>query len=739
MMGAGKPREVDAEAANQISEHYIEAEVSLVDRPLHTLKEGDAFAVLDRNGDIGAVPGAPEGLFFRDTRYLSRFALRFEGKRPLLLGSVLQDDNAALMVGLTNPDIRPQEEDGIPRDAIGIDRTMFLWDGTCHQRIGLRNYDQRARSFHLDVSFDADFRDLFEVRGVDRVRRGAVDGQVDGARSVAFTYRGLDGAERRTLLDFSRDPERLHPRHARFRFTLSAGEHASLIVRAACMEGESRDQESPVGRGPAAGFLKALRDKRRELRATDRSTATVEGSNTLFNEIVCRSASDLAMLTTKTPQGPYPYAGIPWYSTIFGRDGILTAMQVLWLDPSLAAGVLRYLAATQADRVRPEADAQPGKILHERRDCEMARTGEVPFWRYYGTVDATPLFLMLAGTYAERTGDLTLIREIWPALRAALAWCENDGDRDGDGFVEYHRETEHGLANQGWKDSHDAISHADGRLATGPIALCEVQAYVFAARRHMARLAHLLGDEDLAERQTKAAEALRTSFEAQFWCDELGSYVLALDGEKRPCRVRTSNAGHALFTGIAGPERAARTARTLLSADQFSGWGIRTLSRGEARYNPMSYHNGSVWPHDNALIAAGFARYGLKAEAAHLAQVLFDAAGYQDYRRLPELFCGFLRRRRRGPVNYPVACSPQAWAAAAPFSLLASCLGLELRAEAREVRLTQPVLPARLEEVTLRGLRVGDCAVDLRIERHGAGAAVAVIRKDADARVVTVA
>jgi glycogen debranching enzyme len=726
MMGTGKARTDEHESGNQPSEHYIGAEVSLVDRPMHTLMEGDAFAVLDSNGDLGR-PGAPEGLFFRDTRYLSRFAMRFEGKRLLLLGSVLQDDNAALTVNLANPDIRPQEEDGIPRDAISIERTIFLWEGACHERIGFRSFDTRSLTFCIEVQFDADFRDLFEVRGVDRMKRGQVSATVSGPCAVTFRYLGLDGAERRTILSFSRVPESLDTKKAVFKVTIPAGGRASLLVRTLCEEGAPRD---------AADFVTAFRDKRRAIRAATRDLASVESTHALFNEIVCRSASDITMLSTTTEYGQYPYAGIPWYSTIFGRDGIITAMQLLWVNPALAAGVLRYLAATQATTVDPASDAQPGKILHERRDCEMARTGEVPFWRYYGTIDATPLFLMLAGLYFERTGDLGLIRDIWGPIRAALAWCETSGDRDGDGFIEYHRETEHGLANQGWKDSHDSISHADGSLARGPIALCEVQAYYHSALGHAAGLARAMDDDALAARLDETAATLRRQFEEQFWCEEIGTYVLALDGEKRPCKVRSSNAGHALFAGIASPERAARTAQTLLSVDGFSGWGIRTLARGEKRYNPMSYHNGSVWPHDNAMIIAGFARYGLKAEAAKVSQALFDAAGYQEHRRLPELFCGFLRRRRHGPVRYPVACSPQAWAAAAPFGLLAACLGLHLSARDNEAFLRNPILPEKLDGLTLRNLGIGTGRVDLRVERHGSGAAVSVLRKSNDMQVL---
>ncbi len=715
------------EAVPEEAPFYIVAPSPTADDQARVLKQGDAFAVFDHYGDVKPVGLGEEGLYYHGTRFLSCLLLSLGPDRPLFLSSTVKEDNDVLAVDLTNPDVSRDGRVAVPRGSLHIARTKFLWGGVCYERLRLKNYHEACIDLSLNLTFDADFSDIFEVRGMKRAARGRRLRPVLDGGAATLAYEGLDGVTRRTRLTFTPPPTRLTAKTARFEVSLPAGGETALDFAVACDVGDAAAAVLPFNRAEIEAAAGAAPRCAFALRGNDR-----------FDDWVNRACADLHMMVTETPTGPYPYAGVPWFSAAFGRDGIITALECLWFDPSLARGVLAYLAANQAVEVDPERDAQPGKVLHETRGGEMAALGEIPFGRYYGSVDATPLFVLLAGAYYERTADRPFVESIWPNLEAALRWIDDYGDADRDGFVEYARSNPQGLVHQGWKDSHDAIFHADGSSAAGPIALCEVQGYVYAARRAAALLARVLGHERRADELDRQAAALRERFEAAFWCDDLDAYALALDGRKRPCRVRTSNAGQCLFTGVVSQERAGRVARTLLAPESFSGWGVRTVASSEARYNPMSYHNGSVWPHDNALIAWGLDRYGLKDAAAEIAGGLLGASPLLDLHRMPELFCGFARRPGEGPTLYPVACAPQSWSAAAVFLLVQSCLGLTANALERQVCFREPRLPPGVRELHIQGLRVGEASVDLLARRHDEDVAVNVLRREGDLRVSVV-
>jgi len=713
---------------------FILASSARVDDRTRILKDGDTFAVFDRLGDFHQFGRGHHGLYHHGTRHLSRLELTIEDEPPLLLSSTVTEDNLLLVVDLANPDLapragsRPGEQPELPANLVHVLRSSLLWQGLCHQRFSVRSYALSPLRVRLGLNFAADFRDIFEVRGTRRERRGQLLPALVQHDEVVLRYEGLDGVRRRTRLTASPAPAHADGERLVFELDLQPQGEAGFVLDIAC-ETEERPAELPGW--DTASVASSRRAQELSQQATAFST-----SSGAFNEWIERSCADLRMMLTDLPEGPYPYAGVPWYSTVFGRDGLITGFECLVMDPSIAKGVLTYLARHQATHTDPDADAEPGKILHEVREGEMAALGEIPFRRYYGSIDATPLFVMLAGAYWERTADRETIAALWPAIEAALAWMDGPADVLGDGFLRYQRQTERGLRNQGWKDSWDSVFHADGELAEGPIALCEVQAFAVRARAAAAVLAEMLGHPDQARRLYEQARALRAAFETAFWCEDLGTYALALDGESRPCRVRTSNAGLCLFAGVASPERAQRIGAGLLSEAMWSGWGVRTLATTERRYNPMSYHNGSVWPHDNALLAQGLSDYGLKQGTQRILRALFEASQDLDLHRLPELFCGFARRPREGPTLYPVACSPQSWAVASIFPLLQSCLGLSLHAPSNEIRVERPLLPEDLQHVTVSGLRLNGAIADITFHRRpgGAGVGVDVTRIEGDVR-----
>jgi len=660
---------------------------------LMALKDGDAFLVADHWGDVKA--GA-DGLFERDTRLLSRFVLAVGRARPSRLSSGVTKDNVFFTCHSTNRPLPPMGGRSAPAGVLHLERRRFLWDRRLFERVRMVNHGVEDILLPLTFEFDADFADIFQVRGTVRPQHGEIHPPVIDGRRVTFSYTGLDGVTRTSCLAFSEPPARLSANRAEFMFSLPRGRSLDLFVECGLDACEQPDE----ARWRWHAILARLAMRRRLRRG-----AIVEGGrNQGFNDWLRQSRADIALLVTDLPTGPYPYAGTPWFSTPFGRDGIITAWQMLWIDPGLAKGVLTYLASRQATESNAFMDSAPGKIMHETRGGEMSVLGEVPFGLYYGGVDTTCLFIALAGAYAKRTNDY-----------AAAGWMSDYGDSNGDGLIDYARAADTGLSNQGWKDSEDSIFHADGRFPRGPVALLEVQGYAFAAWKALAEMGAVLGDGRALEWAARA-EALRALVEDRYWMEDEGFYAIALDGDGEQCRAVASNAGHLLFTGLPSHERARRVTRRMLTAEFRSGWGLRTLAKGQARYNPMSYHNGSVWPHDTALAAAGMARYGERRAVAMLLGEIYGSAAHFQM-RLPELFCGFVRETGEPPIAYPVACLPQAWAAGSVFLMMQSVLGLSIDAAEGLVEVNNPALPAGLDRLSITRLKVGDGVIDLHFQR----------------------
>ncbi len=716
----------------------LAASSAAAEESLRVLKHNETFAVFDRYGNVNSRVNDEQGIFYLGTRHLSLLQLHICGEQPLLLSSHVNEDNATLSVDLANPVIHGADGVCLDRGSIHINRVKFLYYGQCVEKLRITNYGLESASFSLQMAFAVDFKDIFEVRGYVRPHHGKLEKPVYEDETLKFKYVGLDEKKRETQIHFSPDPTSHENQTVEYRLNLLPHETANIEIIYIFYGERPKKREIRPAAEPTnfdVYYIQAATG----LRAMKTESCDIVTDNEQFNDWLNRSFSDMHMMLSETPWGSYPYAGVPWFSAPFGRDGIITAMEMLWVNPNIARSVLTYLSHHQAREINDKQDAEPGKIMHEARTGEMANLGEIPFKMYYGSIDSTPLFIMLAGMYYERTGDLDTIVAMWENIEAAMVWIDRYGDRDGDGFVEYHRHSPDGLVNHGWKDSNDSVFHQNGELAESPIALVEVQAYVYAAKVAMSSLAGILGKTQRAQELAQQAAVLQHKFSTQFWMDDRQFFALGLDKYKMPLRVLTSNAGHALFTGIASPEQAASVADQLLDARFFSGWGVRTVAKGEARYNPMVYHNGTVWPHDNAMIAFGLARYRLKDKALQILTGLFDVSVFVDLHRLPELFCGFSRIGGRGPTLYPVSCAPQAWAAGALFMALGACLGLQIDGVEQRLTFYYPVMPTYIQRITIRNLNVGrDGFVDVELINHTASVSVNVLRRTGKVEIATI-
>jgi len=694
------------------------------------VKEGDTFLYSDLEGNLDHEGDYGLGLYAKDTRFLSHFRLTINGRDPVLLSSSSERGYLS-HVDLTNPDLYDGERLSVRQQTLNLRRIRAI-NGRLFERVRMKNYNPFPVTVDLEFHLGADFADIFEVRGMTREAGPPRPPPRVADATIEFRYEGRDGVRRTTRVEFGGQPDRVDVDGpiATAVFRVHLGPYQTKLI------GLSVDPVVEDAPPVSVDFDHAVHELRRSYEEWERESTAIVTDNELFNELLARSLRDLRALYTDTDGGAILAAGIPWYVTVFGRDALIASHQLLLVNPRPAREALELLAAKQGTTVDDWRDEQPGKILHEIRQGELARSGIIPHTPYYGSVDATPWFVILYAMHFRWTGDVAFAEKLLPAAEAALAWIDRDGDLDGDGFVEYLTRSSRGIRNQGWKDSHDSVPHVDGHLAEPPIALAEVQGYVYLAKQRMADVYRTLERPEDARRLEDDAAELKRRYNEAFWIEEEQFFAEALDADKRQVRTVTSNPGHGLYCGIVDEERAVPLAKRLLSPDMFSGWGIRTMSKAAAAYNPMSYHNGSVWPHDNALIAAGLKRYGFARSTNRVATALFDAAVQADYLRLPELFCGFTRRTPNRPVSYPIACSPQAWAAGSPYLMLQAILGISARAHENLLTVNLPHLPTWLNVVEVRNLSVGDSRISMVFRREGEITSFSLLSREGDVRVV---
>ncbi|MHB8858446.1 MAG: amylo-alpha-1,6-glucosidase [Thermoleophilia bacterium] len=672
------------------------------------VKEGELFLYSDIEGNVSREDTSGLGLYFQDTRFLSTFDMTLFGSNPVLLSSTA-DRGFMSQIELTNADFMSADGTVVPQETINIRRIRVV-NGKLYELVRIKNYNHFPVDISLEFDFDSDFADMFEVRGTKRTKYGTRLAPKVTEDSILLAYHGLDAILRKTDIRMETPPTRIEGTTAIFRFQLKPRERRVVKY--------SIEPILPTTHPPVAtDFNKAIGDVRKSYESWFKGSCQIETDNELFTAVLRSSQRDIRMLETETEMGYFLSAGVPWFVTPFGRDTIITCLQIMMLDSHPATATANVFTQLQGKVVDPWRDEEPGKIFHEVRRGELANIRAIPHTPYFGSADSTALYLIMLSDIVKWTGNLEIARNMGDAITNALGWIDEYGDIDGDGFIEYETRSKRGLVNQGWKDSGNSVVHTDGSLAETPIALSEVQAYVYYAKRRMAELFELLGDRERAEELSGQAETLKHRFNEAFWMPREGFYAMALDREKRQVKTITSNPAHGLWARIIDEDKGQLVADRLMQPDMFSGWGIRTMSKASINYNPMSYHNGSVWPHDNAIIIRGLKKYGFNPEASKVASGLFDAALHYDYYRLPELFCGFTKRSISRPVNYPVACSPQAWAAGSIFMILQALLGIEADAPSNTLYVNSPVLPKWLNEVDVKGLRVGKAAISLKFRR----------------------
>jgi glycogen debranching enzyme len=678
-----------------------------------------AFVILGPGGNIHD-ENRVEGLYRHDMRYGSRLKILCNRQEMDPVSAEIADDNSEFMARLVNPMMKDNVGNTVPENTLHFQRRISLNDNVLRQTLKIENYHTEPVVLSLIIDADADFVDMFKIREASIKepqalgKRGALVREFNDAAEtwqVKFAYHGKDSIDREGTLRYAHRPDHMEGSTAHFEVTLQPGQS----WRTQFSLGADKQPEAPSIETYEAS-LAHLRRARADLMGKG---ATITFGNPTPQKFLDKSRHDIAMLLNDEETGPYPCAGVPWFATNFGRDALITALQMLTIEPGLAKGVLKFLAKTQATETDAARDADPGKILHEFRQCEMANLGEVPFGRYYGGVDQTLLFIVLAEAYHRRTGDVETIREIMPNIKAALGWTA--AQQGEDGTFGYSRKAETGLENQFWKDSKDSVFYENGDInVLFPRRVCEVQGYAYAAWEAGQALALATGDAETASAYQANAERIKTTFNTKFWMVDRDAYALALDGEGRQCKVLGSNMGQLLFSGIVPQHRVGKIVDRLMSSDFFTGFGIRTIAKGEARYNPLSYHDGSVWPHDVGMTMRGFKANGFFEEAMTLAKGLMSVAEARHW-RLPELFSGHTRVPGFGPTDYPKACSPQAWAAAVAFQSVDTALGLEVDALNHIVRINPVAMPKDWGPVTIDNLRTNGGRISFVVEPAAEG------------------
>ncbi|WP_026688865.1 amylo-alpha-1,6-glucosidase [Alteribacter aurantiacus] len=674
------------------------------------IKENDVFLLTDEKGNIPKDHPYGPGLYSKDTRFLSKMDLKINGQEPILLSSEAEVSYMASMI-MTNPHMESDGEVELWRESVELTRKRFIYRDVFYEVVTAKNYNPKRTQFNISLHVDADFNDMFIVRGFQNGETGSRGETTLDGNQLVLTYNGADDVKRETVIAWNEQTSSAtKDGDVYFDLDLDHEEEKTIVFTfVPTINGDVPKTYEPQ---------EALDNLAQSYKDWEDETTQVKTDNAPLQRLIERGIGDLRVLLTDLGYGRFPVAGLPWFGVPFGRDSLIAALQMLPFNPEVAKGTLKTMASTQGQSKDSWRDEEPGKIMHEMRFGELANTGQIPFTPYYGTIDATPLFLVLLSEYIKWTGDMDLFTELETNVERALEWIDSYGDRDGDLFVEYHQESSKGIANQGWKDSGDSIVHRNGDLAKTPIALSEVQGYVYQAKESIAAIYEKRAEGEKAEALRSEAANLKDAFEKAFWMEDVNFYALALDEGKNQVGTITSNPGHVLFSGMLDQDRAQTVSSMLVSDKMFSGYGIRTMGKGEAGYNPMSYHNGTIWPHDNSMVILGMSKTGNKQDAAKAMKGLIDSAASFEYDRLPELFCGYDAKGKA--VNYPVACSPQAWAAGTPLLFIQSILGL-FPDSLNETIALNPELPEGTNELEVANVSIGRGELSVRVTRKENG------------------